>query len=108
AAAHADGADEAAAGTVRRRAGTAGGEIRAHDVPLDVTGRSRAGVVRAVQAVRAEEQLPGVRQVHRERDVELGPVAEVDPLLDEGVGEEAAAIREAIWRDAEVRAVDEA
>ena len=103
---HADRGDGAVARAVRRGAGASAGEVGADDVPPNVAGGSGSRVVSAVQAIGPEEELIGVRLVHHERDVEVGPVGQIDPATDELVAEEVAAVGVAVRRDAEIRAVD--
>ena len=109
AASEADRREEAAACPVRSRPRAARRQIRADVVPVDVSGTRCPRVVRAIEPVRAEEELARLVLVHRERDVEGRPVGQVDPVRDRVVvEEERSAVGHPVRRDAEVRAVDEA
>ena len=101
-----DRRQEAAARAVRRRAGAPAGEIGANCLPRHGRGRRGLGAVRPVQPVRTQEQLARVELVHHPRDVEGRAVAQVDPVRDRLVGEEAeAAVGEAVRRDPKEGAV---
>src|SRR5206468_8583995 len=78
-------------GSVRSGSGAAARQVGADQGPVDVSGLLRLGVVRAVDAVRAGEQLVGVLLVEDERHVELRPVVDVDAAEDGLVLEEVAA-----------------
>ena len=98
--------DDTGARAVGRWAGAAAGEVRADRVEVHVARARRLCVVGAVETVRRGEQLVGVQLVQGDRDVELRAVVAVDAVGQPRVGPCTSAVREAVQRNAEVRAVD--